>query len=288
MWLLLASALASEVSLEIDAVETTVTQTTRSRLHTTLSRVLDFYEQGLHVRYPDAIEVKVTLHGNRDTYRAVAKAEGLPSWADGFFKTAPGQPPMAVLWAQDDPAKMMGVFQHEGSHFLLGYAGRTPRWLNEGLAQCFEHSAISGNLLTVRPPPYYVEYLQKTGAPSVEGVVTNRSRWNDLPSGEVGPLYIQGWALTAFLMSSSNGHETLAAIVRAFRVEGDNASGLAAIDDTYRGGLAGLQRDLDRWVSNPPSSVPVPRFVQIEEKTDALWTTCPDGRLVSTSTGCGG
>lgn len=285
---LVVSALASEVSLEIQAVDTTVTQTTRSRLHQTLSRALDFYEHGLDVKFPDALTVGVTIYGDQDAYRAVAKAEGLPSWAGGFFKVGPGTPPRAVLWDHGDPAQMMRVFLHEGAHFLLGYAGRTPRWLNEGLAQCFEHATMSGNALTIRPPPHYAQYLAHEGAPSVEGLVTSKAAWNELPSSDVGPLYVQGFALTAFLMSSSNGQETLAAIVRAYRVDGKNESGLKAIEDTYRGGVAGLQRDLERWSANPPSSVNIPRFVEIEQKSDALWTTCPDGRLVSTAVGCGG
>ncbi|MEZ4322049.1 MAG: hypothetical protein R3F61_31545 [Myxococcota bacterium] len=284
----LAAALASEVSLEIEPVSTTVTQTTKSRLRQTLGRALDFYEHGLGVTFPAEIAVTVTIYGDRDAYREVAKAAGLPSWADGYFKTVPGKPPEAVLWAQDDTQKMMRVFQHEGSHFLLGYAGRTPRWLNEGLAQCFEHSAMSGNSLSIRPPAAYLEYLGREGAPKAEAVILDRSNWNELPPDEVGPLYIDGWALTAFLMSSANGQETLAAIVRAYKASGTAKSGLEAIDATYRGGTSGLQRDLERWVANPPSSVSVPRYANVEPSADALWTTCPDGRLVSTAIGCTG
>jgi len=285
IWLL-AAAWAADLSLQIQAVDTTVTQTTRSRLSQRLGRVQDFYAHGLGIPYPPSLVIDVTLYGDRDIYRQVAKKSGLPPWANGFFRAGPGIAPQAALWAQDDREAMIGVFLHEGSHFLFRYAGRTPRWLNEGLAQCFEHSRISGNVLTVHPPPYYLDFLRREGHIEVEAIVLDPTQWNDLPSGKVGPLYIRGWALTAFLLSSKGGQQTLAAILRSYKVEGTRQSGLDAIEATYRGGRAGLERDLQRWVANPPASVVVPRSVAVEEEVDGMWRTCPDGKLVSAKVGC--
>ncbi len=280
---------AAELTVQVESVGATVPQTTRSRLRQTLGRVLGFYEHTLGIRYPSEMTIRVTVYGDEAAFREVARARGLPDWSDGFFGASKDENgrmrPEAALYG-DDLAEMHGVFLHEGAHWLLGVGGRAPRWMNEGLAQAFEHSRMSGNVLTVHPPDRFVEILARSDAPSVEGIVLNPSSWNDLPANQAGVLYIHGWALTAFLLSSDAGHDTLAAIHAAYREKGTKQSGLDAIDATYRGGVAGLQGDLERWVANPPSSVVIPRRRVQEQSSDSLWTTCPDGRLVSRSIGC--
>lgn len=286
MMLGIAWAMASEVVLEVETVGIEVTQGTRARLERTLNEVQDFFEHGLGVSYPDTVPVRVRIYGRRDAFKAELKRLGGPSWAGGFFTRIDGAP-TALLWKHDSREEMIGVFLHEATHFLFTYAGAKPRWLNEGLAQAFEHSHIAGNVLTVKTPPRYGEYLSYAGAPDAKAVILNRSRWNDLDGVDVIPLYVQGWTVAATLLSTRNGQETLAAMVEGYRAERNRQSGLDAIEATYRGGFAGLQSDLERFSNSPPNALPIPRFREAPAPTvDALWRTCADGRLVAKATPC--
>jgi hypothetical protein len=282
----ITAARSERVALTFTARGLDVTQTTRARLEHVLSRTHGFYEHGLGVSYPEQVPLHVTVYGDRADYDAARTTAGAPSWAGGWFTVRAGKPE-AHVWDHGSTDAMVGVFLHEAAHWLLRYAGRPPRWLDEGLAQCFGHASVRGNLLTVEPPEHFLAVLKDAGPPSVSAIVGSTSGWEELPADRVGPLYVQGWALTAFLLSSEAGQRTLAEIVARTRRDGSASQAVAAVDDTWRGGMDGLQRDLERWLSNPPAAVPIPRYQRTPAPaSDGMWTNCGDGRLVSAAIGC--
>lgn len=279
----------ARIQLTVVGVGLDVTQTTRARLESALSKTHAFYESGLGVRYPDRVPLQLTVYDERAAFDVAREAAGLPAWAGGWFSTGSGRPE-AHVWDHDDPVKMQEVFLHEASHWLMRYAGRTPTWLEEGLAQCFGHASVRGNLLTIETPSRFLEVLATEGAPSVRDLITAPNRWTELPSDQVGPLYVQGWALTAFLLSRPEGQDALAAVIASHRVSPTGARDLEALDGAWKGGVDGLQRDLERWLSARPRAVPIPRYQRVNAApvSDGMWVTCGNGRLVSASIGCGG
>lgn len=284
---LLSLCFAGPLDITFDTVDTELDRGTRIRMEYTLWQVRDFYAHRLGIDYPRTIELDVTIYGDQAAYRKVADAAGRPSWSGGWFQPRRTGRHEAVFHAALGQKQLAEVFLHEGSHFLVAYGGRIPRWLNEGLAETLEQAHTEGQALIVRPSSQKRSFLAREGAGRVEDIVLDPKTWSELPRDQAGARYTRAWALTTLLLSTQNGGDTLEAIAVAFRRTGDRSSGMAAIDKTYLGGRAALQRDLDAFAQRVPQQVTVSRTLKGALKTDALWTNCPDGRLVRTDVGCG-
>lgn len=283
--LLLSIALAGDVELTIDSVGKPVTQNQRVMLQSTLQRTSDFYGAVLGIRAPDPLPMKVTVYSEKSAFEEIKKAKGAPPWSEGFFRIVAGRPE-AFLWS-GSAGGMRPIFLHEASHYLLSYGGFAPRWLNEGLAQVMETANVRGNALSVTPTDRHRRILAQLGRPSAEQIVGAGGSWNELPAEQVGPLYIAAWALTAVLLSTPDGQQTTAAILAAHRRSPNAATVKTAIEDTYPGGMAGLERAFDTWASRPPRSLMLHAPIQARPAaSDALWLRCKDGRLVSRTVGC--
>ncbi|MCA9567970.1 MAG: hypothetical protein KC656_09010 [Myxococcales bacterium] len=277
MILALGPALAGVV-VTVDGVGGPVTQSQRLMLQSTLDRVGVFYTSSLGVRLPDPLPMHVVVYLDREAFEGHRSRAGAPGWSEGWFRTTAAGPE-AVPWGGDG---MRAIFLHEASHHLLAHAGRSPRWLNEGLAQVMETARVSGNALTVTTPPRYGQILAQVGRPTVDAILTNPSTWTDLPADQAGPLYVQGWALTALLLGSAEGQATVRAVLAG---DGSPASTRAAIESTYPGGMTALETRYARW--RPDASFVLPTPIQAKPAAnDALWIRCADGRLVARSVGC--
>lgn len=284
--LALLTALAGSVELSVEGVGGPVTQTQRLLLQSTLQRVADFYDAALGVRGPAVRAIHVEVHHDRARFEQRRRAAGLPDWSDGWFGLRDGRPE-AVLWGGGAASKMRRIFLHEASHHLLSASGRTPRWLDEGLAQVIERAHVRGNLLTVAPSAVHVQMLAAHGRPTVEAIVTHRGSWLELPAEKVGPLYSSAWALTAMLLSTPDGQATLRAILAEHRRTPGPAAALRAIDATWPGGLPALEAAFSRWADRPPRTLTLPSPIRpAPARSDALWIKCKDGRLVNRRVGC--
>lgn len=279
---LLGLALAG-VELTVEGVGGPVTQSQRLMLQSTLQRVSGFYRSSLGVRLPSDLPMRVVVYHDRTAFEDHRTRSGAPLWADGWFRLS-RTGPETVLWAGD---QMRPIFLHEASHYLTSHSGPTPRWLNEGLAQVLETATVRGNALTVRTPPHHAQILASVGRPTVVSLITHPGAWNELPSDQAGPLYIQGWALTALLLSNAKGQETIRAILAAWRTAPGNASTRSAIEQTYPGGLDGLEAAFARWRPDASFILPSPIQVQPTSTRDTPFVKCDDGRLVNRKIGCG-
>ncbi|MEZ4322546.1 MAG: hypothetical protein R3F61_34080 [Myxococcota bacterium] len=280
-------ALAARIDLDIHAVDTALDEGTRIRLEHTLWQAHHLYASRLGIEYPRSIRLDVTIYGDHAAFRARADERGKPEWSGGWFEPQRDGTNIAVFYAGGSQARLVDVFLHEGSHFLVSFGGRIPRWLNEGLAEGLETSRAEESTLIVDTPRQHAAVLKRDGGGTVEGIVLDAEKWDDLSSETAGLRYVRAWALTTVLMASTNGSDTLEAIAVAYRRTGRRSSSIDAIDGTYRGGVAGLQRDLDAFAASPPASTTVSTTLKGALREDALWTSCPDGRLVQTTTGCG-
>lgn len=283
---LLATALGGSVELTIDSVGKPVTQNQRLMLQSTLQRTSDFYGAVLDIRTPATLPMKVTVFSDKAAFEEMKRAKGAPSWSEGFFRRTPAGPE-AYLWS-GSAGGMRPIFLHEASHYLLSYGGFAPRWLNEGLAQVMETANVRGNALSVTPTERHRRILASVGRPSADDIISAGGGWNELPADQVGPLYIAAWALTAVLLSTPDGQKTTAAILAAHRGSPRASTVKKAIEDTYPGGLAGLERAFDAWASRPPRSLMLHAPIKPRAApADALWIRCEDGRLVNRTVGCG-
>ena len=104
-----------------------------------------------------------------------------------------------VAWNQPSTDQLFDTLRHEVAHRYLDlcYGERTPRWLNEGLAECFAASWNANG--EFEPPGLRTESL--LAAPSVELTSIDAFMTQDeeafLSNAQAG--YIQAWALVHFL-----------------------------------------------------------------------------------------
>lgn len=281
----LSWCLAGSVDVQIETVNATLEQGTRLRLEYTLWQIRDLYATRLGIEYPKSIDLQVTIHGDEQVFRAAADEAGRPSWSGGWFDRRDGR--NRAVFRAGDEERLVETFLHEGSHFLVSFGGAIPRWLNEGLAETLQVSRTDGRDLVVTPSATQRRMLGAHGMGPVADLILDTAPWKELPGHEVSVRYVRAFAVATVLMSSSNGADTLAAIAADFRRTRDAGSVLRAIERVYQGGAAGLQRDVDAFCKDPPASVTVATTLKGPLNSDAMWTNCPDGRLVRTDIGCG-
>lgn len=94
------------------------------------------------------------------------------------------------------------VTHHEFLHLLCREQGRVwPRWLEEGVAECWSTAKFGKREVRVgEPPPGYRDYLRKTGMLPVTtlwAVDSKSPTYND--NYKAGQFYAQGWLLAHFL-----------------------------------------------------------------------------------------
>jgi hypothetical protein len=285
MWAVLAIALAGRVELTIEGVGGPVTQSQRLMLQATLQRTSNWYDTALDVPTPHPLPMHITVYTDEDAFTAIKREKGAPMWAAGFFHRR-GRQAEAHLFAASNE-RMQATFLHEASHYLLAFGGRSPKWLNEGLAEVLESATVRGNTLTVTPTRHQLYGLSRVDKPTVRAIVEGNSAWNDLPGDEVGPLYASAWGLTAMLVESPQGQKTIKAMLSAYRRQPTNDAVVGAIESTWPGGMDGLQRDFERWIARPSKTVILNAPIRNQPSApDALWIRCDDGRLVSRSLGC--
>ena len=279
-------AFAASLDIDIETVDTELDKGTRLRLEYGLWQASHLYETRLGIDYPATIHLDVTIYGERAAFAKRRDDAGHPEWYAGWFSRKDGRNE-AVFFAGKRPERLVEVFRHEGSHFLVSFGGPMPGWLNEGLAEVLESAHDEGSELIAVPYRQTVSFLKEHGGGSVRDTVLDDTRWKDTPNASVSSRYRRAWAITTVLLSTRNGSETLKAVAKAYRKRRSREAALAAIDATYQGGVDGLQRDLDRFAADPPARVVIARGLKGPLKSDVIWTSCPDGRLVRTTDGCG-
>ena len=107
-----------------------------------------------------------------------------------------------------EDANLWRVLAHEGFHQFIGYelGQQIPTWLNEGMAQYFETSSITGSRFSVgqvsRPKLLYAQALivNKQAPPVAQLIQWDRATFY----ANANVAYPMSWALVYYLMNSNN------------------------------------------------------------------------------------
>lgn len=283
----LATASAAELELTLVADDFDLSADTDRAVRRILSRMVGVYTGWLGLALPSTLSVEVTLIQSEPRYRALERAAmGRTGHTLGFFRPSTNQ---AWVWRGQGDEGMKDTLVHETAHYLLSVAGaaRGPRWLHEGLAECFEHARVDGNAVWLEPDAQMLAWVRSHPAPAASDLVGgSETAWASLGSTPWQmPEYPYGWALVAFLLSSDPGRTALGDLI--LRTSVDSGAAVAVLEERWTGGAAGFDRDWRAWWQGTPARLQLP--IATSGGHAEGWVRCSDGSLIRPDAGlkCG-
>ena len=227
---------------------------TRDKVSADMRQIYGILSRDMQLDHLRQVMLNVRLIDSQEAFQAY-RAEVAPqiSTNSGFYTSKHNE---AVVFQSDNEQQTLAVVRHEATHVIVaGLYGYTPVWFNEGLAEYFEHMHISGQLRQVEPVTFHVEHLRQlvNGGqlmPWRDYIQLKPDQWY---SGNLQNHYAQAWALVYFLMSEDTGKQLLQGMMNQLA---ENFcwqfSSVDYIEQSYPGGLAGLEADWRKWLEQEP------------------------------------
>jgi len=225
---------------------------TKNKIEKTLLKIFSFYSDHLELPYGYKLELKMRIFQTREAFDAYREEATSLKRVSGYYSPKLKE---LVLWSHDRPERMLEVINHEASHaFVREIMAWCPKWLNEGLAEYFEHMKFENYLLRVYtdiPDDARVkEWLLKDELVSIKSYVEMPNKeWVAMhESGSKSP-YTVAWALSAFLMSNDSGKQVIKqSIYSIVNEDRRNFSFVELVNRIYPGGLYMLERQWHEWI----------------------------------------
>ncbi len=219
----------------------------QNRLNSSLNAIRDVYQTKLG--YAQAFEVPIKAHTfcSRSGFEAYKRQIGSRTSAStGFYSRSRQE---IVVYHASEESTLQTLF-HESSHALLrSQAARYPKWLNEGLAEYFEGAQAGSEPLEIQPQHVKEQRIQSLylagRMPSLESYLNQGVReWNQMQKGQPVASSM-AWSLVYFLMEESQRQDLVRGMIQEHQ---HGKSALVAVEQTYPGGVAQLERDWHQWL----------------------------------------
>jgi len=169
--------------------------------------------------------------------------------AGGFYISRINE---ASVYTANNDQRMYDVTRHEATHAIAaGAFGRTPTWLNEGLAEYFEDLTFkNGMTRIVKPDKSHLKLLLKTSLPGLKNYFSMSSeQWYSEPGQTRN--YALGWSLVYFLMSSEEDKQFLRYMLDHLAYNYCKPfSDITYINKHYPGGLYRFERNWKGWLAS--------------------------------------
>ena len=274
-----AAAVAGELQLSVDTVDFLLPENLERGLVPALTRIHAMHEDWLGSSLPPLLPLEVRVIRDPDTFGRVEETHGNErSIRVGYYRHSDKR--VTVLYRSLDEARRVTL--HEASHYLTHLGGRAavPAWLREGVAEIGANTAVDARgRVWIEVDAGAWAMIGRRPRPKASSLVgLDADTWASLG---LNPEYRYGWAICAFLLGSDDGRATLAAVMAA-TATGEDAgpAALAAIEQTYPGGVAAFDDGFARWT---PSRIELhPRFAGAANDG---WARCPDGSLIRLDAG---
>lgn len=147
-----------------------------------------------------ASNVNLWVFGSSSGYESFKKkyAPGLSGASTGFHSPKEN---IAAVWHKNDN-QLMRTSIHEAAHVNnWAMLGRTPNWLNEGLAEYLENMKVYGQVVEIVPSAGWLRTLDKRSLRLSAVLGATREDWG----GEKRQaLYAHSWAFVYFLLSEKD------------------------------------------------------------------------------------
>ncbi len=219
----------------------------RRQLEVDLDGVFHFLADDLRLVGMQPVHLRLRVIDGRARFARLASSKGLQT-DSGFYTHRDNL--AVVRWMGD--TRTRAVARHEIAHLALGnWLGRTPLWLNEGLAEVVETMRFQQNFAIAEAPARRLERLrrlQRAGRlPGLEAfLASTRKQWlgwgNDIA-------YPYAWSLVHFLLQEPSRQHTVSNLLNALAEHRCRPfDHIGFLNRDYVGGLAGLERDWRRWL----------------------------------------
>ncbi len=163
-----------------------------------------------------------------------------------------------VMLGTEFKGATLGVLFHEASHAVFAMKLKSaPKWINEGLAECFEGTQVRPDKIYLHYNPAWVETMKhklREGSlrPMEEYLRISNKQWSGSSARVERTYYIVAWSMMSSLLSSRHGIDTLRVVLanlpsKSWRKE----DGLVALfNDAYPGGVRKMDQDWRHWIES--------------------------------------
>ncbi|EIC20666.1 DUF1570 domain-containing protein [Thiorhodovibrio frisius] len=217
------------------------------QLEIDLDGVFHFLADDLGLRGVQPVHLRLKIIKDQRRFAQAAAGAGL-STNSGFYTHRNNL--AVVRWMGDEPTR--AVARHEIAHLALGnWLGRTPLWLNEGLAEIVEKMRFQQNFATALAPPQRLDHLRRLARAGqlpalrtfLESERADWDRWGD------DMAYPYAWSLVHFLLQEPARQRTVTRLLNELATHRCRMfDDIAFLEGDYAGGLSGLNRDWRRWL----------------------------------------
>lgn len=171
--------------------------------------------------------------------------DGSPLSSTGYFSTGMNE---VVVWRSQ---RFLAVLIHEAHHALLRSTFKNPpKWLNEGLSECFEGLALGPDgEIQLTPQGPRLRKVKRNFGPNfgrqaLEMLNLSGRQFNARSYSRGLDSYTLSWALSYFLWTRENGPELVASIISELKLGETSQNAVARL---YPGGLDQLASDLQNF-----------------------------------------
>ncbi|WP_105255238.1 DUF4124 domain-containing protein [Pseudoalteromonas sp. T1lg75] len=184
----------------------------RARLESTLNGVFKAYSQVVGKDAMHKVHLRLHVLPTRSSYLAAIRRAGSSSSNSigSYFRRSNE----AYIEYRGDEQTMRTAI-HEAVHAINhAVLGNTPSWLNEGLAEYFEHTEIELQLVMVHPNPSWIRkgWLQNS-VYSPSHLWQAEALWQN--DGDSSKLYRSSWAFISYLLHNPEGRNVFKRVVKA-------------------------------------------------------------------------
>lgn len=251
-------AFSRRFHVDILGVDHKLPVNTREKVDVAVSKIFEVYEDNLQLGLKGDPFIKVKIFKSQAAFQEYRQllAPKLET-NTGFYVSRLNE---ASVWQNRNFDAMLNVITHECSHAILNYEiGFTPTWLNEGLAEYFESMHIFGQAIVVPPHPQWDAILKELAAsdklPKLDDYFKLQGQdWYKFNKNS-NLSYAIGWSLVFYLMSTQEGQQVLANIIRAAAEDQfGSLNNQQLIENHYYGGVARLEKNWSIWLRSNKSS----------------------------------
>lgn len=245
--------------IEVNDVDSVLTDKERYRIETDVNAVYQFYDEKLYFDFYKTVPVKIRLYEKQKSYQSYLSSKGSNNAKGTRGVYFPSTNEIVLYLNNVDRWRTFWTIKHETSHAIANsLASYIPAWLNEGLAENMESLGLKEDVFFLYP---HAENRRSINRAKKSGDRLNVKDFLSLSSRDYykgmknGHNRYQAYAgeLIRMLLSETQGQNIIRRMIHAYK-RGSKTYSSHMIEEHYFGGLTALQIHWDAWASRQNSS----------------------------------